>query len=204
MEVNENIIDIGGKKVYYLSYERGNMRNFILMHDSKQTSNSWAGIDALRKIGQWGFNVYAPDFPGFGNSEPNGNYNFGSSPSKGASFIRDFAKKLYLSSINIVGPSVSAGVALKSIIDYPELMNSCIIIGGLGVDHILNELNKIEKPVLILWGSRDSIVPIEHGMRYHDLIASSNFIKIDGAGHCVQLGKPDIFFNNLKKFMNNL
>ena len=34
--------------------------------------------------------------------------------------IRDFAEKLYLSSINIVGPSVSAGTALKSIIDYPE------------------------------------------------------------------------------------
>ncbi|WP_337860739.1 alpha/beta hydrolase [Ferroplasma sp.] len=204
MEVKENKIDIGGKTVYYLSYERGNMRNFILLHDSKQRSDSWAKIDALRKIGQWGFNVYAPDLPGFGNSEQNEKYNFGSSPSKGASFIKDFAEKLYLSSLNIVGPSVSAGVALKSVIDSPELTNSAIIIGGLGVDHILNELNKIEKPVLILWGTRDNIVPIDHGQKYHDLIASSIFVRIDGTGHCIQLEKPDIFFNNVKKFINNL
>ncbi|WP_298408267.1 alpha/beta hydrolase [Ferroplasma sp.] len=203
MEVKENKICIGGKSVYYLSYERGNMRNFILLHDSRQTSASWAGIDALRKIGQWGFNVYAPDYPGFGNSESNDSYNFGSSPSKGASFIRDFAEKLYLSSINIVGPSVSAGTALKSIIDYPELINSVIIIGGLGVDHILNEMNRIDKPVLILWGGKDNVVPMDHGIKYHDLIPSSTFVKIDGAGHCIQLEKPDIFFNNVKKFIKN-
>ena len=203
MEVKENKICIGGKSIYYLSYERGNMRNFILLHDSRQTSASWAGIDALRKIGQWGFNVYAPDYPGFGNSESNDSYNFGSSPSKGASFIRDFAEKLYLSSINIVGPSVSAGTALKSIIDYPELINSVIIIGGLGVDHILNEMNRIDKPVLILWGGKDNVVPMDHGIKYHDLIPSSTFVKIDGAGHCIQLEKPDIFFNNVKKFIKN-
>ncbi len=204
MEVKENKVDIGGKSVYYISYERGNMRNFILLHDSTTTSNSWAGIDALRKIGQWGFNVYAPDFPGFGNSEANDSYNFGSSPSKGALFIKDFAESLFLSSINVVGPSVSAGVALKSLIDYPELINSSIIIGGLGVDHILNELNRIDKPVLILWGSLDNVVPVSHGLRYHDLIPSSTFVKINGAGHCVQIEKPDIFFNNIKKFITNL
>ena len=204
MEVKENKVDIGGKPVYYISYERGNMRNFILLHDSNQTSNSWARIDALRKIGQWGFNVYAPDFPGFGNSEANSKYNFGSSPSKGALFIKDFAESLFLSSINIVGPSVSAGVALKSLIDYPELINSSIIIGGLGVDHIRGELNRINKPVLILWGAKDAVVPVDHGQVYHDLIASSSFVKIDGAGHCIQLEKPDIFFNNIKKFITNL
>jgi pimeloyl-ACP methyl ester carboxylesterase len=204
MEVKENKIDIGGKEVYYLSYERGNMRNFILLHDSKQTSDSWAKIDALRKMGQWGFNVYAVDLPGFGNSEKNEKYSFGSSPSKGSLFIKDFAEKLYLSSINIIGPSASAGVALKSLIDNPDLITSSIIIGGLGVDHILNELNKIEKPVLILWGGNDNIVPVDHGQKYHDLIASSIFVRIEGAGHCVQLEKPDIFFNNIKKFIKNL
>ncbi len=204
MEVKENKIKIGGKTVYYISYERGNMRNFILLHDSNQTSNSWARIDALRKIGQWGFNVYAPDFPGFGNSELNDSYNFGSSPAKGATFIKDFAESLFLSQINIVGPSVSAGVALKSLIDYPQLINSSIIIGGLGVDHILDELNRIDKPVLILWGAMDTVVPLDHGARYHDLIASSAFVKVAGAGHCVQLEKPDIFFNNIKKFITNL
>lgn len=204
MEVNENDMEIGGINIHYLSYERGSGRNFILLHDTTQTSESWAGIDALRKIGQWGYNVYAPDMPGFGKSDSSFQYNFIGSPSKGSDFIRDFSEKLYLQNIAVVGPSASAGTALKSLINEKELVKSVIIIGGLGVDPLLNELNKIDSPVLILWGGNDNTVPIEHGIKYHDLIASSTFVKIDGSGHCVQLEKPNIFFNNIKKFMEQL
>ncbi|KQB34273.1 alpha/beta fold hydrolase [Acidiplasma aeolicum] len=204
MEVEQNTMNLSGKNVFYLSYGRGLQRSFILLHDSKNDSSSWSGIDALRKLGQWGFNVYAPDYPGFGKSEYNPKYNFGSNPAAGARFIKDFSDAVYAGLTYIIAPSVSAGSALKALIDYPENIEAVIIIGGLGVDHILKELNKINKPVLILWGGNDSVVPINHGMRYHDLIASSQFIKIDGAGHCVHLDKPDIFFNTLKKYLSEI
>ena len=204
MEVNESDITIGGINIHYLSYERGSRRNFILLHDTTQTAESWAHIDALRKIGQWGYNVYALDMPGFGKSDSSFQYNFIGSPSKGSDLIHDFAEQLYLENIIIIGPSASAGTALKSLIDMKGIVKSAIIIGGLGVDPLLNELNRIESPVLILWGSNDAIVPIEHGMKYHDLIASSTFVKIDGSGHCVQMEKPDIFFNHIKKFLEQL
>ena len=64
-------------------------------------------------------------------------------------------------------------------------------------------MNRIDKPVLILWGGKDNVVPMDHGIKYHDLIPSSTFVKIDGAGHCIQLEKPDIFFNNVNKFIKN-
>ncbi|WMT50975.1 MAG: alpha/beta hydrolase [Ferroplasma sp.] len=204
MEVNENDMEVGGVNIHYISYTRGSGRNFILLHDTSQTSASWAGIDALRKVGQWGYNVYAPDMPGFGKSDSSFKYNFVGAPSKGADFIRDFSEKLYLENIVVVGPSASAGTALKSLIDFNGIIKSAIIIGGLGVDPLLNELNRIDSPVLILWGGKDNMVPIEHGIKYHDLIASSTFVKIDGAGHCVQMEKPDIFFNNVKKFLGEL
>ncbi len=204
MEVNENDLQIGDTNIHYLSYERGSKRNFILLHDSTQTSASWVRIDALRKIGQWGYNVYAPDMPGLGKSEFSFKYNFIRSPSKGSEFIQDFSSELYITNTVVVGPSASAGTALKSLIDEKDQIKSAIIIGGLSVDPILNELNKIDRPVLILWGSKDNTVPLEHGMKYHDLIASSTFVKIDGAGHCVQMEKPDIFFNNVKRFLDQL
>ncbi len=203
MEINQNEIEFSGKKLFYLSYEKGNKRNFILLHDSRKDSSSWAYIDALRKIGQWGYDVYAIDYPGFGKSEYNGKYNFGSDPSKGSLFIKDFSELLHLDALYIIGPSVSAGSALKALIDIKNVKTS-IIIGGLGIDYILMELNKIEKPILILWGSNDNVVPISHGMKYHDLIASSKFIKIEGSGHCVQTEKPDLFFNTLKKYLDEI
>ncbi|AAT43809.1 alpha/beta fold hydrolase [Picrophilus oshimae] len=200
MEVEEKNIEIGGKNVFYLAYERNLQRNFILMSDEKHTAYDWAGIDALRKIGQFGYNVYAIDYPGFGRSEKNDDYNFGSNPEKGSKFIDDFSNALFLYSVNIIAPSVSAGSALKALIDLPKI-DSVIIIGGIGVDHILNELSRIEKPVLILWGGNDNTVPIQHGYRYHDLIATSKFVKIDNSGHSPEFEKPDQFFNILKNFI---
>ncbi|MEM0139311.1 MAG: alpha/beta hydrolase [Ferroplasma sp.] len=202
MEIKDINSELNGKNIHYLSFERGTSRSVILLHGSESDSYGWSNIDALRKISQWGFNVYACDLPGSGKSEKNTIYSYGSDPSRGAKFIKDFADSVYAASLYLIAPSTSAGLALKSAIDYPNLIASVIIIGGLGVDHIAGQLNKLNKPVLILWGSNDDVVPISHGARYHDLIASSTFIKINGAGHSVQFDKPDAFFNSVKNFLS--
>ncbi len=204
MEVLDNNLNLSGKNVHYLSFSRGLSRSVILLHGSETVSYDWANIDALRKISQWGFDVYAPDLPGFGKSEKNDKYSFGSDPSKGSLFIKDFTDSVYAGTSALIAPSISGGMALKAAIDQPENISSVTVIGGLGIDHITNQLNLVNKPVLIIWGSEDKSVPISHGMRYHDLIAHSQFVKINGAAHCVQFSKPDSFFATIKNFLTDI
>lgn len=48
--------------------------------------------------------------------------------------------------------------------------------------------------VLIIWGDADSMLPIEHGRRAHELVPGSHFVEIAGAGHHPQDDAPDRVF----------
>jgi Predicted hydrolases or acyltransferases (alpha/beta hydrolase superfamily) len=44
-------------------------------------------------------------------------------------------------------------------------------------------LRKITKPTLIIWGDRDSLIPVKYAEHIHELITSSTLEIIEGAGH---------------------
>jgi len=55
-------------------------------------------------------------------------------------------------------------------------------------------------PVLIVWGSRDPIIPVRHGERAHKAIAGSRLEIFDGVGHLPQLEAPGRFVAVLEQF----
>jgi pimeloyl-ACP methyl ester carboxylesterase len=56
-------------------------------------------------------------------------------------------------------------------------------------------------PVLIVWGERDPIIPVEHGHRAHRTIAGSSLEIFDGVGHMPQLEAPALFVAALERFL---
>ncbi len=58
------------------------------------------------------------------------------------------------------------------------------------VDHTGQRVSALEKlhlsnsvPVLIVWGRRDSIIPLAHGENAHEMLESSTLVVFDDAGH---------------------
>jgi len=58
-----------------------------------------------------------------------------------------------------------------------------------------------EVPTLIVWGSRDGVIPVAHASIAHDLIPGSRLEIIPGAGHFVPLERPDAFLAVLNDFL---
>jgi pimeloyl-ACP methyl ester carboxylesterase len=58
-----------------------------------------------------------------------------------------------------------------------------------------------ELPVLILWGARDRIIPVEHGRRAHELIPGSRFELFERAGHFPHLDEPDRFVRTVEDWI---
>ncbi len=56
-------------------------------------------------------------------------------------------------------------------------------------------------PVLIVWGERDPIIPVEHGQLAHRAIAGSRLEVFDGVGHVPQLESPGSFVAALERFL---
>jgi pimeloyl-ACP methyl ester carboxylesterase len=55
-------------------------------------------------------------------------------------------------------------------------------------------------PTLIVWGDRDSIIPVDHGIAAHAALPGSRFVRFEGAGHMPHDDDPARFADVLKRF----
>jgi pimeloyl-ACP methyl ester carboxylesterase len=60
-----------------------------------------------------------------------------------------------------------------------------------------------EVPVLLVAGSRDSVIPIEHTVAAHDLLPDSSLQIFEGAGHFPHAEQPTRFAQLLTHFLTN-
>jgi pimeloyl-ACP methyl ester carboxylesterase len=58
-------------------------------------------------------------------------------------------------------------------------------------------------PTLLIWGTRDPIIPVAHGRDAAKLIPGSRLVEIDGAGHWPQLDDPTRFASELSRFIES-
>jgi pimeloyl-ACP methyl ester carboxylesterase len=56
-------------------------------------------------------------------------------------------------------------------------------------------------PILIIWGDRDSIIPVEHGRRAHEEIPHSRLVEIPNSRHWPQLDQPRLVCDELTDFI---
>jgi len=56
-------------------------------------------------------------------------------------------------------------------------------------------------PTLIVWGERDPLIPVRHGIRSHELISGSRLELFPGSGHYPYLDDPERFATILLDFL---
>jgi len=59
----------------------------------------------------------------------------------------------------------------------------------------------IEIPTLVVWGTRDRMIPALHATTAHEAIAGSRVVLFEGAGHFPHLDEPERFAEVLRDFM---
>ena len=58
-------------------------------------------------------------------------------------------------------------------------------------------------PLLLVWGDRDPIIPVEHGRAAHELVRSSRLEVFEGAGHFPHMDDPQRFLDVLLDFIDS-
>jgi pimeloyl-ACP methyl ester carboxylesterase len=59
-------------------------------------------------------------------------------------------------------------------------------------------------PVVVIWGDRDTITPLEQGQRLAGLAPGAQLLVLDGVGHIPQIEAPQRFNDLLLKVMDEL
>jgi pimeloyl-ACP methyl ester carboxylesterase len=56
-------------------------------------------------------------------------------------------------------------------------------------------------PTLIIWGTNDPVIPVEHGRNAHEVVGHSRYVELEGSGHWPMLDAPDRIVRELTSFM---
>ncbi len=67
------------------------------------------------------------------------------------------------------------------------------IVDGAQTNVLLQRLQGLTQPTLIVWGTQDAVIPIAHGHAAQTAIPSARLWVAENAGHCPQLESPDAF-----------
>ncbi len=86
---------------------------------------------------------------------------------------------------------------------FVHTARSIIDIGGQRVSAADRLYLAEEVPSLLVWGERDRIIPVEHGLSAHELVPSSRLELFERAGHFPHLDEPQRFLDVLLDFIDS-
>jgi len=66
------------------------------------------------------------------------------------------------------------------------------------------DLNKIQIPVLLIWGRNDKITPPDVAEEFHRLLPDSELHWVDNCGHAPMMERPEEFNRILKGFLEKI
>lgn len=95
--------------------------------------------------------------------------------------------------------------AIKGYMEPFKIQNSAAAIFAMSGNSYETEdayIDKIFCPTAIIWGTKDTWLPIKLGENYLKKKPQSIFYKIEGAGHCGMETHPEVFNNYLISFLN--
>jgi pimeloyl-ACP methyl ester carboxylesterase len=85
---------------------------------------------------------------------------------------------------------------------FVKTMRSVIEPGGQTVNATDRLYLAARVPVMIVWGDRDGVIPVEHGRNAHAAIENSRLEILEGVGHFPHVEAPDVFVDTLLDFMH--
>jgi pimeloyl-ACP methyl ester carboxylesterase len=86
---------------------------------------------------------------------------------------------------------------------FVQTLRSVVEPGGQRVD-ASNRLYLARRiPFLLIWGERDSIIPVSHGRAAHEQVPGSRLEVFPRSGHFPQLDEPELFVDVLVEFIDS-
>ncbi len=205
MNISHETVDLHGEKVFYRFLKNStSSRSILLLHGMSFTSADWERHALIERLSDLGFNIVAVDYPGFGKTPDISGYSVKpGDPLKCADFIRDFRESLNVKFHSIIGPSLGGFITLSAVAMYPDVTDTAIAVAPAWTERIEDALRNVQIPILLIWGSRDRIVPLERGRELASSLRSATLKVVDGAGHPVYLEKPDEFLSLVSDFVSS-
>lgn len=197
-------IDLGEYRVNYATEGQG--PTMLMLHgaDKREDWKVWGPLMELSKD----HTLVLPDLVGFGgSSKPTETPTF----SAQAHVLHDLADKLGVQRAVIVGRSWGGQVALEFAINWPERVESLILISSTYDKGQLPRMKKIGRPSLIIWAEDDLVAQVKAGYVLRDALRTSKIQVLDDAAknphydftiaHKLERYSPQVVLSMVRDFL---
>ncbi|HTW88499.1 MAG TPA: alpha/beta fold hydrolase [Candidatus Binataceae bacterium] len=211
----EKQIEADGFRIRYCEAGAGNA--VIMLHDDR--GPGWSALHDLLAEHR---RVIAPELPGFGSSPADQGPQ---SVREVARAVTAFAASLGLERYSLAATAFSAGIALWQAIDAPERIDTLVLISPAAIlpddwklpadwpepmaklrrlnrdQELESHFGAIMIPVLVVFGTRNTLIPPEIGRLYRERIPNSYYILMYGAGHAIADERPQALYQLVGDFL---
>lgn len=191
--VTEQFISTGSCQTFSLTAGDAKSQPVLLLHGMKFQAETWKSLGTLDLLANNGFHAIAVDMPGFGKS-PDCDLEHGQ-------VVSHVIKQQNLARPVLIGPSMGGRTCLEFALDTPNVIGGLVLIGAVGVVENKDRLAELSVPTLIVWGSTDTVSPLENGRLLAEELGDARLAVIDQAPHPCYLDQPDHWHRELLLFL---
>ncbi|HEV2137830.1 MAG TPA: alpha/beta hydrolase [Nitrososphaerales archaeon] len=212
----EDRIKVEGLSIRYwtnvggLAGDDKGQKTVVLFHGNSSSLDSWKKTKTLEELSSRGYRVFAVDLPaGKGSmSDKLSSKVLKTDPDRIITVIDKIIEALDVgdSPFALVGPSMGGGFALAYALSRPRRVGAMVLVSP-SVYRIpekeKTKLSGLEIPVLLVWGERDTVFPLEeYGKPLKEALPRATLQIVEQAGHMANLDKPDEFNELLIGFIS--
>ncbi len=212
----EEFIKVDNLRIRYWSNDvakakDSNKPTVVLFHGNAFSLDNWKETKTLDALTSAEFPVYAIDLPtGKGSKSDKVDESKFPTYRDMVPIIEKAFSKLGIGFRNlvIIGPSLGGGFAVSYALAHQKRVEALVLIAP--ALHRLDqkeqdELSNLEMPILLVWGDKDTLIPLEEfGRPLKNQLSRSKLLIIKDAGHAVYLEKPREFNEILTDFLSEI
>lgn len=189
-------VNVEGSRVHYLADGREDGRPIVLLHGASFSAETWRIIGTMHALVEAGYQVYAVDLPGGGQSA--------ASPVAPQTWLRSLIDQIGVEKPVIVAPSMSGRFAFPFITEEPGEVAGFVAVAPVSILNFQDQLERITCPVLAIWGDHDRTIPLEQADLLVDSVKYGRKVVIAGGSHAPYMSDPATFHAELLKFLADL
>jgi pimeloyl-ACP methyl ester carboxylesterase len=190
--IRDRRVNVAGSEAHILESGRAEDPCVLLLHGAAFQARTWLDLGTLDELARAGFHAIAIDLPGYGDT-PKGKLG-------GADFLVALLPALAVERVVLVSPSMSGGFSLPFVASHADAVLGFVAVAPVGIAENAAALTGSKVPALLLWGEKDTIVPVATSQTLAACFKDQQVVVLEGARHPCYLDAPARFHELLTSF----